>query len=200
MKAARFASILLVVAARAAVAQHAHSSADAGGAAGDMTMSDEGAMARPHLHLSPMRVATQADTARTLEVVRELRGAIAKYADTSAAIADGYVFRPRLGRTPKVYHFTKRQNALRSAFEFDPAQPTSVLYVRQPDGSLKLLGAMYTAPKRISMDDLDARLPLSIATWHQHVGDRFKGGNTAWMVHVNVFAGDDLGTIFKHGH
>jgi len=28
---------------------------------------------------------------------------------------------------------------------------------------------MYTAPKRLSEDDLDQRIPLSVAQWHEHV-------------------------------
>ena len=28
---------------------------------------------------------------------------------------------------------------------------------------------MYTAPKRYSEDDLDQRIPLSVAQWHEHV-------------------------------
>jgi len=175
MKAARFALILLSLSAKAAAAQHAHDSTTSGDAAmsgmdgmtGMSGMAEESA--KPHIHLSPMRAATAADSARARQVVSELRGAIAKYADTSAAIADGYIFRPRFKRAPKVYHFTNRRNALQSAVVFDPQRPTSILYERQRDGTLKLIGAMYTAPKRSSLDDLNGRLPLSIARWHQHV-------------------------------
>ena len=79
------------------------------------------------------------------------------------------MFRPRFKRAPKVYHFTNRRNALASAFSFDADRPTSLLYERKRDGSLELVGAMYTAPKGATLADLDARLPLSIAQWHQHV-------------------------------
>ena len=48
-------------------------------------------------------------------------------------------------------------------------QPTSLLYRRDAKGNLVLIGAMYTAPKRYSADDLDKRIPTSVAQWHKHV-------------------------------
>lgn len=238
MKAARFAAFLLVTVTATLRAQHTHGGTARADQADEAMNGMDDENARPHLHLSPERVATSADSARAGAVVARLRSAIARYDDTSAAIAAGYVFRPRFKRPPRVYHFTNRRNAVKSALTFDPEHPTSLLYERQTDGSLKLIGAMYTAPKRSSLDDLNARLPLSIARWHQHVnlcmpkrgdearltersggrpvfgprsgittkeacdavGGRFSGETVPWMVHVNVFAGDDLGTIFRHEH
>ncbi|HEY7993691.1 MAG TPA: hypothetical protein VID24_05750, partial [Candidatus Eremiobacteraceae bacterium] len=46
--------------------------------------------------------------------------------------------------------------------------PTSLLYERTSDG-YKLIGAMYTAPRAATLADLDARVPLSVAHWHEHV-------------------------------
>lgn len=173
MKAARNSLVLLTLAARITFAQHVHPSGGDTGAMPGMADDAMSGMAaenlKPHIHVSPLRPVTAADSARAREVVAELRTAIAKYADTSAAVADGYVFRPRFKRAPKVYHFTNRRNALASAFSFAVDRPTSLLYERQRDGSLKLVGAMYTAPKAATLTDLDARLPLSIAQWHQHV-------------------------------
>lgn len=140
-----------------------------GGEGGEGEKSEDMAGRRRHIRLSPERPGTRADTLKAEEVVQRLRAAISKYGDTAAAVADGYVFRPRFKRPPKVYHFTNRRNALMSALRFDPERPTSILYARQPDGTLKLVGAMYTAPKNASLHDLDDRLPLSIARWHQHV-------------------------------
>jgi hypothetical protein len=37
---------------------------------------------------------------------------------------------------------------MHAAVGFDPARPTSLLYHREPDGKLRLIGAMYTAPQR----------------------------------------------------
>src|SRR3954463_10379710 len=109
MKAVRISLVLLAFVAPASFAQHAH-----GGDSGMMMSSGEpmagmaAENAKPHIRVSPMRTATNADSARASLAARRLRSAIAKYADTSAAIADGYIFRPRFKRAPKVYHFTNR--------------------------------------------------------------------------------------------
>jgi hypothetical protein len=141
-------------------AQHEHHAADAA--------MQTHAAASPHLRLSPARPATAADSARARAIVAELRGALAPYADTAAAVADGYrMFAPGV-KQQRVYHFTKRRHALRNELGFDAARPTSLLYARGADGRLRLTGAMYTAPRRASPDDLDARVPLSLARWHLH--------------------------------
>jgi hypothetical protein len=99
--------------------------------------------------------------------VKTLRSALEKYKDSNAAVKDGY--RPFL---PNValpeYHFTNYRQAFFEAFTFDPARPTSLLYRKTATGYV-LAGAMYTAPKRFTEDQLHARVPLSVATWHAHV-------------------------------
>ena len=47
--------------------------------------------------------------------------------------------------------------------------PDSADKDEQHGDSYKLIGAMYTAPKRYQEDDLDKRVPLSVAQWHEHV-------------------------------
>ena len=122
-----------------------------------------------HMEMSPTRAATAADSARAATIARELRAAIMKYRDTSAAVADGYrMFMPKV-KEQRVYHFTNSWRAVQEAFRFDPTRPTSLLYERGADGTLQLVGAMYTAPKRFAADKLDERVPLSIAHWHKHV-------------------------------
>ena len=137
----------------------------------NMTMPVTGAEMNEHLHMemSPARTPTRADSLRAANVAGELRAALAPFADTSAAVAAGYkMFLPQL-KEQKVYHFTNNWNALKEAFRFDPATPTSLLYKKDASGHFVLVGAMYTAPKRFSVDKLDARIPLSIARWHKHV-------------------------------
>jgi hypothetical protein len=46
--------------------------------------------------------------------------------------------------------------------------PTSLLYEKNGD-DYRLAGVMYTAPKGFTEDDLNQRIPLSIAQWHEHV-------------------------------
>jgi hypothetical protein len=122
----------------------------------------------PHMTLTQMRPATHTDSARAAAVAHTLRRAIARYADVRVAEAEGFrPFAPN-AKGQKVLHYTRYASAARAAFAFDPAKPTSLLYRRQPDGSLKLIGAMYSAPRRASLAELDRRVPLSIARWHLH--------------------------------
>lgn len=82
-------------------------------------------------------------------------------------MADGYkIFLPNVPQ--KMYHFTNYKYAFEAAFTFNPGHPTSLLYEKHGD-DYKLVGVMYTAPKRFNQDDLDQRIPLSIAQWHEHV-------------------------------
>jgi hypothetical protein len=131
---------------------------------------DHGDMnSRFHMEMTPTRAATREDSVRADHVLAELRESIAKYRDTTAAVVDGYkMFMPKV-KTQRIYHFTNGRRAFAEAFRFNPAKPTSLLYRRGADGNLELYGAMYTAPKRVGVDRLDERLPLSIARWHKHV-------------------------------
>jgi hypothetical protein len=135
------------------------------GMAGDWRMA---AMAK-HMAYSGTKPLTVQDSVRAANVINELRQAIAKYQDVKVAEADGYkMFAPEIKNQPQ-YHFTKRLNALRNQFGFDPARPTSLLYKKDPKGEFVLIGAMYTASKRASEDDLNERVPLSVAHWHRHI-------------------------------
>lgn len=120
------------------------------------------------MRLSPARQPTPADSIRASAIADTLRRAIAKYADVRAAEADGFRrFAPQV-KDQEVFHYTRWSWALWATVEFDPAKPTSLLYRRQPDGTLRLIGAMYTAPGQATLDELDRRVPLSIARWHLH--------------------------------
>ena len=95
------------------------------------------------------------------------RKASEKYKDYHVALADGFkIFHPEIPQ--KMYHFTNYQLWHGSAFHFNPEHPTSLLYEKHGD-DYKLIGVMYTAPKRFSEDQLDERIPLSVAQWHEHV-------------------------------
>jgi hypothetical protein len=120
-----------------------------------------------HMFMTALRPANAADQARAAQIVTALRPAIEKYKDYKVALAGGYkIFFPNFPQP--IYHFTSRSNALRAQFTFDPARPTSLLYKKVGDG-YQLVGAMYTAPKRFNEDQLNQRVPLSVARWHKHV-------------------------------
>jgi hypothetical protein len=152
-----------------AAAHAAPGSTDMGGM--DMSASDDWKMAAmaKHMAYSSPRPLTTADSAKSAHVINELRQAIAKYQDISVAEADGYkMFAPQIKNQPQ-YHFTKKWNAIRNQFGFDPARPTSLLYKKDAQGQFHLIGAMYTASKGTSEKDLNERVPLSVAHWHRHV-------------------------------
>jgi len=121
----------------------------------------------PHMKMTPLRPAQPGDAERAQQVVEAARKACTKYTDYRTALADGFkIFHPEIPQ--KMYHFTNYAYALQAAFTFDPEHPTSLLYEKHGD-DYKLIGAMYTAPKRLSEDQLNQRIPLSIAQWHEHV-------------------------------
>jgi hypothetical protein len=121
----------------------------------------------PHMKMTELRDPKPGDQQRANEIVAAARKTAAKYQDYQAALADGYkIFLPNLPQ--KQYHFTNNRYAFEAAFHFNPEHPTSLLYEKHGD-EYKLIGVMYTAPKRMSEGDLNKRIPLSVAQWHQHV-------------------------------
>lgn len=141
-----------------------HTSAAADNAmAGPLPLADD-----PHLRLSALRPPAAADSARGAEILAVMRRELARYRDIRVARADG--FRQYIpGGAAPVQHYTKIRWALRARRELHPARPTSLLYQRAADGTLTLVGAMFTAPADMSEDELHARLPLSLTRWHQHI-------------------------------
>jgi hypothetical protein len=136
----------------------------------DMHMGN-GAMKNMALHMAytDLRPANDADKARAAVLVTDLQHALAKYKDYHVAEADGFKpFHPEF-KQQKVVHFTKNWFALKAAFTFSPTEPTSLLYERTPDGGYKLIGAMYTDRIGATLDQLNERVPLSVARWHRHV-------------------------------
>ncbi len=121
----------------------------------------------PHMFMTALRSANAADQARAAQILATLRPAIEKYRDYHVALADGFkIFLPNVPQ--QHYHFTNRRYALEAQFAFNPARPTSLLYKKVPSG-YELEGAMYTAPKRYTEEQLNERVPLSVARWHKHV-------------------------------
>ena len=120
----------------------------------------------PHMYMTKLRTATPQDWAKADGIAGELRESIEKYKDYHAALSDGFrIFMPNLPQTE--YHFTNYYNGFLESFSFDPTRPTSLLYKRTNTG-YDLIGAMYTMPKRVSEEQLNERVPLSIAQWHLH--------------------------------
>jgi hypothetical protein len=139
-------------------AQHTH----------EMTAADMKAMAA-HMVMTSKRSPSIADSTRAAQLVKELRSSISRYRDVRVAIDDGFrQFAPQVKDQP-VYHFTNYRWGFENAFRFNPEKPTSLLYKKNTSGDFILIGAMYTAPKRFSEEQLNRRVPLSVAQWHKHV-------------------------------
>jgi len=121
----------------------------------------------PHMKWTALRTANADDARRADQIVQTLRQALSKYQDYRGALNDGYApLHPE--RKPKHYHFANKQRRFLAKIRFDPAEPTALLYNKTGDG-YELEGAMYTAPRGMSEDQLNERIPLSVAQWHAHV-------------------------------
>lgn len=164
MRSALVALALLLV-AHPSQAQHDHGAGTASSANAPCAHCGD---ATPHLRVTPVSAPSAADSARGDSIVAIARAAVARYASVSAAEQDGYAVRLRIMKQPKVLHYTNLRNGFAARSSFDPARPTSLLYERSAGGELKLIGVMYTAPASMSLEQLDARVPLSLVQWHLH--------------------------------
>src|SRR5580704_2708287 len=121
-----------------------------------------------HMYMTTLRPARDGDQQRADAVVAAAKTAMAPYQDYRKALADGYeIFLPNVPQSQ--YHFTKYEYGREAWSYFDPLKPTSLLYTKTADGGYKLVGAMYTDRVDASEEDLNERIPLSIARWHQHI-------------------------------
>lgn len=152
--------VALAVAIVCCAQEHNH----AGMADGAMDMHEMHMSA--HMHLTELRLAKAADQKRADEVVAAAKAVMAKYADYKAAQADGFQpFLPKLKQ--KMVHFTNYDYAMEAAARFNPEHPASLLYAPEGNG-YKLIGVMYTAPYFFTEEQLNERIPLSVAQWHVH--------------------------------
>jgi hypothetical protein len=121
-----------------------------------------------HMYMTTLRAAQRGDQEKAEAIIAAAKEAMAPYADYRKALADGYkIFLPDLPQPQ--YHFTKYEYGWAARDHFDPLKPTSLLYRKTGDGGYKLIGAMYTDRVTASEDELNERIPLSIARWHQHI-------------------------------
>lgn len=148
-----------------------------------------------HMQMTEHRAASPTDQQKADEIVVQLRAAIEKYKDYHVALNDGFkIFLPNVPQPE--YHFTSTTNGFMAAFGFDPKRPTSLLYKKTATG-YELVGAMFTMPKRASEDELNARVPLSLATWHLHTnlclpprGERLTADYTKFGLHGSIISED----------
>jgi hypothetical protein len=121
-----------------------------------------------HMIMSVPRAAKTGDVEKAKAVAERAKAAMAPYQDYHKALADGYqIFLPNIPQPQ--YHFTNYGYGLEARQHFSPDKPTSLLYTKTSDGGYKLVGAMYTDRVDATEDELNERIPLSVARWHQHV-------------------------------
>jgi hypothetical protein len=141
-------------------------------------------MDHAHMRMTPRRPAIAKDLDQAAAVVATLRDVLEPYKDYRVALADGYrIFLPNVRQ--REYHFNNYWNGFLEGFTFDPARPTSLLYRKTGDG-YELTGVMYTAPRSATLEQLNERVPLSVASWHAHVNlcmpDRDQGTAANWRL------------------
>jgi hypothetical protein len=121
-----------------------------------------------HMYVTVRRPSKTGDSEKAVAVVMAAKVAMAPYLDYHKALSDGYeIFLPEIPQSQ--YHFTKYQYGLEARLHFDPLKPTSLLYRKTADGGYKLIGAMYTDRVDATEEELNERIPLSVARWHQHI-------------------------------
>lgn len=120
-----------------------------------------------HMYITELRPQQPGDEARAKAVVAQVKAAIGRYKDYRKALADGYVI-----ANPKVdqpqYHFNNEANIKEADQHFDPTKPSSLLYRKTPTQRYRLEGVMYTDRPDATEDELNERIPLSVARWHIH--------------------------------
>lgn len=120
-----------------------------------------------HMYLTQLRPANADDQKRAAEIVETVRRSIDRYKDYRVALADGFrIFGPNVPQ--EQYHFTNYHYAAESLHAFDAEHPTSLLY-KKVNGGYELAGAMFTDRRQATEDELNERVPLSVARWHRHV-------------------------------
>ena len=121
-----------------------------------------------HMYMTTLRPPQPGDRQKADTVVAAAKTAMEPYKDYRRALANGYhIFLPNIPQPQ--YHFTNYANTRDAAQTFDPLKPGSLLYKKNADGGYTLVGAMYTDRVTATEDELNERIPLSIARWHQHV-------------------------------
>jgi hypothetical protein len=121
-----------------------------------------------HMYVTPLRPPQAGDEEKAKAVVAAVKAVMEKYKDYKKAIADGYVQgNPEVKQAQ--YHFNNQAYAREADRRFDPGKPTSLLYIETPTQRFKLEGVMFTARPNATEDELNERIPLSIAHWHKHI-------------------------------
>jgi len=144
-----------------------HACDDMASMGGMSVMGDSMAAMTNHMCITPLRPKLPGDEEKAKAVVAQVKASIEKYKDYKKALADGYVIANPKVKQPQ-YHFNNQANIRLADTQFDPTRPSSLLYRRTPYQQYKLEGVMFTDSTSATEDELNDRIPLSIARWHEH--------------------------------
>ena len=119
------------------------------------------------MKMTPYQPVTSADIARMNTIVQNAHVCFDKYKDYQLALQDGYrIFAPNVPQD--IYHFANVKSFIEAQTTFDLAHPSALLYKKVGDG-YQFVGVMYSAPANVPAEQLNQRIPLSLAPWHLHV-------------------------------
>ncbi len=142
----------------------------------------------PHMKMTSYRPVASSDLARMTAIVQNAHVCFDKYQDYHLALNDGYqIFAPDVPQD--IYHFVSAQNFSEAQTTFDLAHPSALLYKKVGNG-YQFVGVMYSAPASATEDQLNQRVPLSLAPWHLHVNFCLPAGDTGQtLFHANSLFG-----------
>ncbi len=120
-----------------------------------------------HMIMTTSRPIQPGDEEKAQAVIAAAKATMERYKDYRNALADGYVFEHPKAKQNQ-YHYMNDANGEAANTRFDPTKPTALLYRKTPHKQFMLEGVMYTAAQHATEDELNARIPLSIARWHEH--------------------------------
>jgi hypothetical protein len=133
-----------------------------------VVMGESMAAMATHLCMTPLRPMQPGDEEKAKALVVQVKEVLEKYKDYKKALADGYTIANPNVEMPQ-YHFMNAANAKLADTQFDAARPTALLYYHTANQRYRLEGVMYTDDVDATEDQLNQRIPLSIARWHQHI-------------------------------
>jgi hypothetical protein len=142
----------------------------------------------PHMKMTPYLSITTSDIARMKAIVQNAHVCFDKYQDYHLALKDGYqIFAPNIPQD--IYHFANVKSFAEAQTTFDLAHPSALLYKKVADG-YQFVGVMYSAPENVAAEQLNQRIPISIAPWHLHVNFCLPAGDTEQtLFHANSLFG-----------
>ena len=142
----------------------------------------------PHMKMTPYQPISTPDITRMHAIVQNAHVCFDKYQDYHLALQDGYqIFAPNIPQD--IYHFANIQSFAEAQTTFDLAHPSALLYKKVAEG-YQFVGVMYSAPANVTAEQLNQRIPLSIAPWHLHVNFCLPAGdNEQTLFHANSLFG-----------